>query len=117
MKLHKMKIEDFSSFWAPVTKTEIENFKNKFANFLHDCNDNTLSEYFQGEWLQRRNFIQPLMSVDLHHGVDKDVVVEDIALSDSGSSLAFVTKKLVSKACLSPAGIWRGVIQTLYSDK
>ena len=92
-----MKIEDFSTFWTPVTRTEIENFKNKFANFLHNCDDKTLPEFFQGAWLQRRNFIQPLMSVDLHHGVDKDVIVEDIALSDSGSSLAFVTKKLAVK--------------------
>ena len=56
------------------------------------------------------------MSIDLFDGLQKDKIIESIALSDTGSSLGFVSLPLVKKASLQPAGHWSGCISTLYEE-
>ena len=68
------------------------------------------------DWLQQRNFIQPLMSIDLFDGINQQKTIESIALSDSGSSIGFVSLPLIKKASLQPAGFWSGCISTLYEE-
>ena len=59
-----------------------------------------------------RDILQPIMASDIECNGKLHRV---LTLSDTGSTIAFLLKEFAEKLNMTPAGMWEGSIETLYS--
>ena len=72
-----------------------------------------LKQMLDESWREERNIFEPIFSATI---CGSSGFGPTLTLSDTGSTVAFVDCKHMDNLEVTPAGSWKGVIETLYSQ-